>query len=1111
MSEPTPDAATPPTDGGRPDTPPSDPLAPEALRANASLWRALLAHTTDTVFVKDLQGRYRLYNEAAAAEIGRPASEVLGRTDTELFGAEIAAELRANDALVLGTGGALHIEEPVHTVEGLRRKLGVKLPLHDAQGHIVGVLGLSRDMLEAQRAERALAASETHYRTVVNALREGVLVCDPEGRVVSCNPAVARMAGVNEADWRGGAVIPPGWRLFHGDGREMRPEETPPGRVIAGQGPQPGVLVRSTRPDGSEAWLVIGAEPVRAPDDGRLLAVVTTARDVSQRHRLDKELAQHRDRLEELVAERTAALESTARFVQTITDTVPGRVAYWDRDRICRFANRGYHEWFGLAPGSAVGRRVGELFAAEYLERQEALISAALAGEMQVFERPGRSAAGVDAVHQVHYIPDRGADGTVQGLTVMAFDITRLKAAEAELVRVNEALARSRDEAEAASRAKSAFLANMSHEIRTPMNAIIGLTHLMARDTRDSLEADRLAKVENAAQHLLEVINNILDLSKIEAGKMVLEQAEFTLDTLLARCFELVAERAREKGLELVLDTDGLPPRLVGDATRLSQALINLLVNAVKFTAQGWVRLKTDIVGEDAGSDGAGRLLIRFEVQDTGEGVAAEQQGLLFAAFEQADNSIARRHGGTGLGLALTRHLARLMGGEVGLESRPGEGSRFWFTAWLGRASGAALTEAVALRGRRALLVDDLAEARAALGDRLKLLGLRVTAVADGPAALEAAQTASNEGRPYDALLVDWRMDPWNGTTTLERLRERLAEGMPPALLVTAFDEPAMWREARAAGVDAVLVKPITASALHDALVRMLRTPGGTARAPTPPGESESLLRLRHAGQHVLLAEDNPVNQEVARELLRRAGLQVDTAADGAEALAKLRALHYDAVLMDVQMPGLDGLSATRALREERGPDLPVIAMTAHAFGEDRAACLAAGMNDHVAKPVDPERLYATLLRWLPRGDAQTTTSPIGLDELPLQDRLAAIPGLDLQRGLRHVGGLLPVLQRALAVFARSHTDGEEALRLAGSDADLATWQRAAHSLRGACATLGATELQQRLLDFEARLRAEDPAAGLAERPALAAEAREIDALVAALAQALGRELPGAA
>ncbi len=1076
-------------------------MTDDDLRANRSLWDALLAHTTDAVFVKGLDGRYLLHNDAAAREFGRSRGAMLGLDDVELFGAEIAAVLRENDQHVLA-GGELLIDERVNTVDGPRTKPCIKLPLRDAEGRVLGVIGVSQNLIEAQRARQALADSETHYRAVVHTLREGVLVCDPKGRVVSCNPAIEQIAGLSEAAWRGGPVIPPGWRLFHDDGREMPPEDTPPGRVIDGHGPQRNQLVRSLRPAGDEAWLVISAEPVRSPEDGRLLAVVTTARDVSERQRLDQELAQHRHRLEELVAERTAALETTVRFVRTVTDTMPGRVAYWDRDLVCRFANRGYDDWFGFAPGSAIGRRVDELFDADYLARVRPNLEAAMAGEPRTVMRDARSAGGESAVHQVHYLPDRAADGSVRGLTVMAFDITAMKQAEAELRRVNAELEQSRDQAEAASRAKSAFLANMSHEIRTPMNAIIGLTHLMARDTRDSLEAERLGKVEHAAQHLLEVINNILDLSKIEAGKMVLEQAEFTLDTLLARCFELVAERAREKGLELVLDTDGLPPRLVGDATRLSQALINLLVNAVKFTAEGWVRLKTDIVEADES-----RLLIRFEVQDTGEGIAPEVQSGLFAAFEQADNSIARRHGGTGLGLALTRHLARLMGGEVGLDSAPGQGSRFWFTAWLGRAPAASLTETVALRGRRVLLVDDLAEARAALGERLRLLGLRVVAVADGPAALAAVQAATNDGRPFDALLVDWRMAPWDGTTTLARIRERLADGMPPSLLVTAFDEPAMWREARASGVDAVLVKPITASALHDALVRMLRTPGGTTRAPAAPGESESLLRARHAGQRVLLAEDNPVNQEVAGELLRRAGLLVDTAVDGAEALDKLRSLHYDAVLMDVQMPGMDGLAATRALRAERGPALPVIAMTAHAFGEDRAACLAAGMNDHVAKPVDPERLYATLLRWLPRTDAVSTTSPMSLIEPPLQDRLAAIPGLDLQRGLKHVGGLLEVLRRALAVFARNHADGEAALRRAGNDADLLAWQRAAHSLRGACATLGATALQQQLQDFEAALRAEDPAAGLAERPALAAEARAIDAALAQLAQALGREL----
>ena len=1088
----------------------TDPL-PQLADFGAAL--ALLC--SDSIFVKDLDGRYRFYSAAAAAEIHRRVDEVLGRDDIELFGPELGARLQANDRLAMAAAEPLSFEETIPTAQGPRVKLGVKRALRDAAGRVVGVVGVSRDATEPERARRVLAEREAHFRTVVSVLREGVLVCDAQGRVTSCNPAISALAGMSEAEWRGQPVIPRGWQLLHPDGRVMTPEETPPGRVIAGAGPQHGVVLRSLRPDGGETWMVLSAEPVHDPADGRLLAVVTTARDISTRKRLDDELAAHRTQLEQRVAERTEALarsnrqlEDTARFVQAITDAVPGRVAYWDRDFVCRFANRGYHDWFGFAPGSAVGRPLTELLGADYVESQRERIDAAFAGQAQVFERTTLR-EGVRHVHLVHYMPDVVAepDGqrSVRGLTVLAFDISALKQAEHELVRLNAELAASRDAAEAASRAKSAFLANMSHEIRTPMNAIIGLAHLMARDTRDALQASRLAKVEHAAQHLLEVINNILDLSKIEAGKMALDEDEFNLDVLLARCFELVAERAREKGLELVLDTDHLPPRLVGDATRLSQALINLLSNAVKFTARGFVRLRAEVLHEDGAS-----LLARFEVQDTGEGIAPEHQAGLFQSFEQADNSITRRHGGTGLGLALTRRLAQLMGGEVGMSSQPGEGSRFWFTARLGRATGPGVVgvegAAVALRGLRALLVDDLAEARAALSERLQLLGLRVQAVADGPAALDAAQAASNAGRPFDVVLVDWRMTPWDGFVTLERLRALLGEGLPPCVLVTAFDEPAMWTQAQGAGLDAVLVKPITASALHDTLARLVRAPGQAQHAPGGPGRSEARLRLQHGGQRVLLAEDNPVNQEVACELLRRAGLRVDTAADGTEALRLLRGNRYDAVLMDVQMPGLDGLAATRALRVEFGGHLPVIAMTALAFGEDRAACLAAGMNDHVAKPVDPERLYETLLRWLPARGAAAAAAPPGT-AATVADRLATVPGLDVARGLHHVGGHLATLQRALALFAQAHAQGEAALRLPGRDADLATWRRSAHSLRGACATLGATALQAQLLAFETALREPPAAEGDGTRPALAAQAQAIDAQLQALCAALRHAL----
>jgi len=593
--------------------------------------------------------------------------------------------------------------------------------------------------------------------------------------------------------------------------------------------------------------------------------------------------------------------------------------------------------------------------------------------------------------------------------------------------------------AEAANKAKSAFLANMSHEIRTPMNAIMGLTHLMARDTTDAQQRHRLGRIDDAARHLLQVINDILDL-------------------------------------------------------------------------------RADVLAEDAE-----RLLVRFEVRDTGEGIAPEQLQRLFQAFEQADASTTRRHGGTGLGLALTRHLARMMGGEAGVDSQAGEGSNFWFTAWLGRVDAGALRSAtVALRGLRVLLVDDLPEALSALGDQLRTLGLRVQAMDSGETALRhvqaelAARTGTAARSPlYNALVLDWQMQPIDGLQTLRSLRQMLGADTPPAVLVSAFDDASLWHSATSAGFAAVLTKPVTGSALHDALVRVVsRTGPATLVIRDTASQDETRLRSAHAGQRVLVVEDNPINQEVAGELLRTTGLLVDVAGDGQQALQALQAQAYDLVLMDVQMPVMDGLAATRAIRDQHGNALPVVAMTANAFGEDRAACLAAGMNDHVAKPVDPAALYATLLRWLPMPRqaapvVQDLAAPAPPEPAPqasaadFETRLRGIDGLDLPSALRNVGGQLPVLRRVMEVFVDTYADGAPALLQADPAnpvASQARWRSASHSLAGACAAIGAMRLRAACDSFSKAQRA---APGVLDRPGAHGLHGELVALVRALQAAL--------
>ena len=777
----------------------------------------------------------------------------------------------------------------------------------------------------------------------------------------------------------------------------------------------------------------------------------------------------------DITEQKTAARESKRQqaLLTALINSIPDIIAHRDPQGVFLGCNEAFSALAGKSATEVAGRTAHELFPKERAEiicarDKEVLATLQKSSLEELVTYPDGTQVYLETVRN----PLRDQDGKLLGILTIGRDVTERKKAEEEVRRAKEL-------AEEATQMKTDFLANMSHEIRTPMNAIIGLTHLMSRDSQDAAQLDRLAKVDRAAKHLLQVINDILDLSKIEAGRMSLEHTEFSLDVLLARSFELVAERAREKGLELVLDSDQLPARLRGDPTRLSQALLNLLSNAVKFTQRGWVRLSGSLVAEEGR-----RVQVRFEVRDTGEGIAPERRPALFGAFEQADSSMARRHGGTGLGLALTRHFAEMMGGSVGYASQAGEGSSFWITAWLERAEAEDAPRPVTLSGLRALVVDDLPEALDVLCDRLRSFGMQVDAVASGA----AAEARADAGATYDVLIIDWRMEPQDGIVTLQNLRERWGDAVPPSILATAFDDAQMREQASDAGFDAVLIKPITGSALHDTLVHVLHGPGASgpgasalpAALATSATDAEAELLASHSGQRVLLAEDNPINQEVARELLRRVGLVVETAGDGRQALDMASSRPYDLVLMDMQMPEMDGIAATRAIRARVGHALPIIAMTANAFGEDRVACLDAGMNDHVVKPADPDFLYKTLLRWLPahagRTEPPTPARVQGPEEfplvVPLVERLAVVDGLDLARGLLSVGGRVDVLERVLRSFVGIYGNGEAAVLRDSTAPALARWPALCHSLRGACAAIGAIALDEQLWALEQQLHA---------------------------------------
>ena len=553
-------------------------------------------------------------------------------------------------------------------------------------------------------------------------------------------------------------------------------------------------------------------------------------------------------------------------------------------------------------------------------------------------------------------------------------DLRALNAAlEDKVEQRTQALREAVQHAEAASRAKSDFLANVSHEIRTPMNAIIGLAHLTLQTDLTQRQRDYLGRIQDSGHHLLGIINDVLDLSKMQAGMMRAERVTFGLAQVLDNVVAQVAGAAALKGLELMLSLPPeLPSQIVGDPLRLGQILINLSNNAVKFTDHGEVTLRVAWVGEES-QDGAasaavdGSVVLEFSVTDTGIGLTQEQCGRLFRDFEQADSSTTRRYGGTGLGLAITARLAALLDGEVGVHSELGVGSTFSFKARFGAvpAASSALSLPPELAGKRLLVADDHPGARAGTVGMLNALGFAATGVSRGADALAELTQAAAGGEPYAALILDSRMPDMDGIATARQLRQ-LPLQQPLILLTTLYDEDAPGESASSTAVDGVIAKPLFPDALARAVIRLFQTEDLDVATMVPHASAGDESRGCPNGGRLLLVEDNEVNQMVAAEMLELEGFVVDVAGNGAEALEQVKRNDYDAVLMDVQMPVMDGLQATRAIRQlPKGLRLPIIALTANAMVEDRQMCLDAGMNDYISKPIEPDALKRLLARWL--------------------------------------------------------------------------------------------------------------------------------------------------
>jgi signal transduction histidine kinase/DNA-binding response OmpR family regulator/HPt (histidine-containing phosphotransfer) domain-containing protein/HAMP domain-containing protein len=651
-----------------------------------------------------------------------------------------------------------------------------------------------------------------------------------------------------------------------------------------------------------------------------------------------------------------------------------------------------------------------------------------------------------------------------------------------------EALVDARRKAEEATEMKSMFLANMSHEIRTPMNAIIGLSHLALKTALSAKQRDYVGKIHNAGTSLLAVINDILDFSKIEAGKLDLEATDFSVDEVISSVTTLTAQKAHDKGLEFLAHVPpDIPDRLVGDPLRLGQILTNFVNNAVKFTERGEIRLTAERL-EQTGQ----KVQLKFSVRDTGIGMTREQADRLFEPFTQADMSTTRKHGGTGLGLSICRRLVELMGGRIWLESEPGAGTTFYFTVWLGVGESAAGRRVVPERldHLRVLVVDDNPTACEILQESLSHIAAKVDVASSGKEAIVAIR--SQDGvEPYDIVFMDWRMPGMDGLQASRHIKsDETLDHQPAIVLVTAFGREEVREEAERLQLDGFLVKPVTKSMIVDTLVNVFAE--GSEQVGKTDGRDD-VRRLQ--GARILLAEDNEINQQIAIELLEGAGATVEVAQNGREAvdaLAKSGAGAFHVVLMDLQMPEMDGFQATARIRSDpRSATLPIVAMTAHATVEERQRCLAAGMNDHVAKPIDPDQLIETVARFcaVSAGASAAAAGAQTGHTAGEDESLPAIEDLDVQAGLSRAGGKPRLYRSLLRQFVEQQGDSVTAIAEALARPDRALARRIAHSLRGVAGNLGATRVQSAAARLEAAIHDDEPAPAIEAAIAAVSEA----------------------
>ena len=842
------------------------------------------------------------------------------------------------------------------------------------------------------------------------------------------------------------------------------------------------------RKDGSKLPVNMSINPL-IESDGAIGGFLCVAHDISKRKEAEEALRKAHIELEQRVKERTSALaqaneqlqikikerheaekalrKSESNFRSLFENASSGIFQSSVEGRFIT-ANPAMVAMLGYSSEKALLNSVHKIQDQVYVHpetRQEIIVAAGKTGRLRDFQTQAYRKDGSIIDVSINMVIVKDEQGNVKYYEGSVEDITQKKRADRLKIE--------KDAAEAATQAKSDFLANMSHEIRTPMNAIIGLTELALKTEMTPNQHDYLKKIHGSGHTLLGIINDILDFSKIEAGKLEMEEVEFQIDELMNNISDIFSSKVAEKGIELVMHVaENVPAKIVGDPMRLNQILINLVGNAVKFTQQGEVVVKTDLLKKDDR-----RVRLRFVVKDSGIGISKAFLPNLFSSFTQADDSTTRKYGGTGLGLTISRRLVNLMGGEITAESEEGLGTTITVTAEFSYADDREKKKTVVpatMQNKTILVVDNNETSRIIFTEILNSFTFKTKMASSGDEAIQLLETAAQNGTPYAMVLLDWRMPGKDGITTLEQIRNTDQISDTPVVMMTAYGREEVMQRADSAGADAFLIKPIKQSILFDTIMNVFHQPGTAPVFEKEDENKEALNAFEHLrGRYVLLVEDNLINQQVATEILQEVGIVVDVANNGKEALASVQKSRYDIVIMDVQMPEMDGYEATRHIRKEfSSQNLPIVAMTAHAMKGDREKCFESGMNEYITKPIDRTALFSALSKWMQPsnyGSDECSQAP-KTESGRKEDLPEKLPGIDLVAAVKRIRNT-SLLKKLLIEFSDKYAAEVEKLNACIRKNDLETAIRRVHTVKGVAGNFSASILYESAQCLETVLR----------------------------------------